>query len=173
MSAHPIELPEPPLAATDPAAWVPRPEDSAEVRLAKAREYMRMVGRMNRRLRRLTAHLFSSRSITRPQYLVLLWVKNRAGLTQGELAAIVDSDANTVSSLVRRLEQKALLIRSRDPADRRAYRLRVTPKGAQWVDKIRRRVDVASLQFYSLLPAGHEAAIAEWLTKAARYDRPV
>jgi DNA-binding MarR family transcriptional regulator len=171
MSAPPIDLPDAPAAAAGPAAWVPLPTDDAGVRLTKAREYMRMLGRLNRRLRRLTAHLYSNREITRPQYLVLLWVKNRAGLTQGELAAIIDSDANTVSSLVRRLEQKGLLIRSRDPIDRRAYRLKVTAKGAQWVDRIRRRVDVVSLQFYSLLPEGHEAAIAEWLTKAARFDR--
>jgi DNA-binding MarR family transcriptional regulator len=173
MSAQPIELPEPPPAAADPATWVPLPSDDARVRLDKAREYMRMLGRLNRRLRRLTAHLYSNRAITRPQYLVLLWVRNRTGLTQGELAAIVDSDANTVSSLVRRLEQKGLLTRSRDPVDRRAYRLKVTAKGAQWVERIRRRVDVVSLQFYSLLPEGHEAAIAEWLTTAARFDRPL
>jgi DNA-binding MarR family transcriptional regulator len=162
-----------PVPDTYPAAWVPLPQDSAEVRLDKAREYMRMLGRLNRRLRRLTAHLYDPKVITRPQYLVLLWVKNRAGIAQGELATIVDSDANTVSSLVRRLQKKGLLTRSRHPSDRRVYCLRVTPKGAEWVDRIRQRVDIVSLQFYSLLPKGHEAAIAEWLTNAARFDRPL
>lgn len=154
-------------------AWTPLPDDTPETRLEKAREYMRMLARLHRRMRRLTAHLYDARHLTRPQYLVLLWVKNRADIAQGELAAIVDSDANTVSSLVRRLVKKGLMTRSRHPSDRRVYRLRVTPKGAQWVDRIRQRVDVVSLQFYSLLPQGHEAAIAEWLTNAARFDRQV
>jgi len=112
--------------------------------------------------------LIEVEAITSTQYLVLLWVRNRAGIMQGELSALLDLDANTISDVVRRLQRRRLLARTHHATDGRAYILRVTPEGAALVRRIRRSVDRVSLHLYSSLPAGHEAAVAAWLIGSAQ-----
>ena len=50
-------------------------------------------------------------------------------LTQNELAERLRLEKSTVSRMVADLERKGLLLRERDPANRRFYRLRLTPAG--------------------------------------------
>jgi DNA-binding MarR family transcriptional regulator len=50
----------------------------------------------------------------------------------------MSSDANTIASLVRRMENQKLLLRSTDPKDRRIRRLQLTPKGEAKFDELRR-----------------------------------
>jgi DNA-binding MarR family transcriptional regulator len=50
-------------------------------------------------------------------------------LSQRELAERLGLEKSTVSRMVAELERKGLVIRERDPANRRFYRLRLTPAG--------------------------------------------
>lgn len=50
-------------------------------------------------------------------------------LSQQELAARLRLEKSTVSRLAAELERKGLLVRERDPANRRLYRLRLTAEG--------------------------------------------
>jgi DNA-binding MarR family transcriptional regulator len=50
-------------------------------------------------------------------------------LTQGQLAALLDVSPATVVQMVDHLEQRGLLTRQRDSADRRVYRLHLTERG--------------------------------------------
>lgn len=50
-------------------------------------------------------------------------------LSQQELAARLGLEKSTVSRLAAELERKGLLVRERDPANRRLYRLRLTDEG--------------------------------------------
>jgi DNA-binding MarR family transcriptional regulator len=50
-------------------------------------------------------------------------------LSQGELAARLRLDKSTVSRLVADMADAGLLVRDRDPDNRRYYRLRLTPRG--------------------------------------------
>ena len=50
-------------------------------------------------------------------------------VTQGQLAALLDVSPATVVSMVDHLEQRGLLTRQRDSADRRVYRLHLTEQG--------------------------------------------
>src|ERR1700733_7764185 len=92
------------VAINTPEYWVPRAEDTPRLSLIKARGYMRMVGRLQRRLNRLAAPLFKREKITSTQYIVLLWVKDRPGIVQRELIDLLDLDPNTISDVVRRLQ---------------------------------------------------------------------
>ena len=136
-------------------------------RLEKGREYVRSFRRSSNRIKALTSDLIAAYGVTGPQYLGLLWISDHAGLTQAELTIEVDSDANTVSALIRRLESKGLIIRRQHPSDRRAFTLFATASGKKLVSEIRPKIDRLSLHLFSLLPAGHEEAIAAWLASIA------
>jgi MarR family transcriptional regulator for hemolysin len=53
------------------------------------------------------------------------------GITQGELTRLMSSDPNTIASLLERMEKAGWVDRRRHERDRRAYRIRTTPKGRQ------------------------------------------
>ena len=74
--------------------------------------------------------LLSALGLTYPQYLVLvaLWAKDDR--TVGSLAETLLLETSTVTPLLKRLEGMGLLARSRDPADERQVRVRLTKKGA-------------------------------------------
>lgn len=70
---------------------------------------------------------------------VLLAVALRPGVGVGELAEELRLAPNTVSTLVRQLVERGVLVRSTDPADRRAARLDVTPAARERIERHRAR----------------------------------
>jgi len=72
----------------------------------------------DRRVRRL--------GLTRSQWQVLSLLHRRPGLSQSELAEMLEVERATAGRMIDRLEQKGWLVRRRDPADRRAWRLHLT-----------------------------------------------
>lgn len=60
------------------------------------------------------------------QWRVLLILKHRPGINQGQLAEMMDVEPITACRMVDRLEQSGLIERRRDPEDRRAWRLFLT-----------------------------------------------
>lgn len=67
------------------------------------------------------------RGMTRAQWVILIWLERQPGLSQNELAALVEVEPITVGRLVDRLEARGLVERCADPRDRRVWRLRLTP----------------------------------------------
>lgn len=67
--------------------------------------------------------------LTYPQYLALaaLWAQD--GQTVGQISATLHLDSNTLTPLLKRLEQAGYLTRTRDKEDERQVRLTVTAKG--------------------------------------------
>lgn len=64
--------------------------------------------------------------MTRAQWVILAWLELRPGISQNELASFVDVEPITIGRLVDRLEQRGLVERRHDPADRRVRRLHLT-----------------------------------------------
>src|SRR5438477_861388 len=77
---------------------------------------------LNRAFRRRITHL----GVTPDQFTVMRTLLENEGITQRELAAAMSSDANTVASLVERMELAGFVQRQRHEKDRRAHRLRLT-----------------------------------------------
>ena len=75
--------------------------------------------------------------VTRAQWKVLFKLTRYPGLRQIELADMLDIEPITLSRIVDRLEEGALVERVADPADRRAWRLHVTVKAQPLVEKLR------------------------------------
>ncbi|MCX8133397.1 MAG: MarR family winged helix-turn-helix transcriptional regulator [Roseococcus sp.] len=71
--------------------------------------------------------------LTGPQFAALLRIAERGRVTQNLLGRLAAMDPATVQGVVRRLEARGLVQSMRDPLDRRARVLRITPHGAQMV----------------------------------------
>jgi DNA-binding MarR family transcriptional regulator len=67
--------------------------------------------------------------LTYPQYLVMLVLWETDDRTVGELGDRLGLDSGTLTPLLKRLEQRELIGRSRDPADERVVRIRLTDAG--------------------------------------------
>ncbi len=75
--------------------------------------------------------------VTRAQWKVLFRLSRQPGLRQIELADMLDIEPITLSRIVDRLEEGALVERVADPADRRAWRLHVTVQAQPLIEKLR------------------------------------
>lgn len=72
--------------------------------------------------RRARAH-----GLTRAQWLILLRLDRQPGLSQKELAEILEVEPISVARLIDRLERHGMVERRDDPTDRRVWRLHLLP----------------------------------------------
>jgi DNA-binding MarR family transcriptional regulator len=96
------------------------------------------------RLRRTVVdHALRPMGVTRSQWWVLANLSRHAGkgMMQTELARVMDVGKVTLGGLIDRLEANGLVRRQADPADRRAKRVVLTPRGSKLLAEIK---DVAS-----------------------------
>ncbi|GHJ15176.1 MULTISPECIES: MarR family winged helix-turn-helix transcriptional regulator [unclassified Micromonospora] len=84
------------------------------------------LGELHRLLRRRTVARADREPLPEAQVEVLLLVRATPGISGKEVARRLGTAPNTVSTLVRDLTDAGLLVRDRDPADRRVIRLRLT-----------------------------------------------
>src|ERR1700686_933024 len=77
-----------------------------------------------------------ARGMTRAQWVILARVNAKPGLSQNELAAILEVEPISVGRLVDRLEARGLVERRADPTDRRIRRLHLLPAAAPILETI-------------------------------------
>lgn len=65
--------------------------------------------------------------MTRAQWAILIWLERQAGLSQKELAEILEVEPISVARLIDRLEARGMVERRPDPRDRRIWRLHLRP----------------------------------------------
>ncbi len=68
--------------------------------------------------------------LTYPQYLVMLSLWAQDGQTVGEIGDVLYLESSTITPLLKRLEAAGLVSRSRDAADERVVRVRLTEAGS-------------------------------------------
>ena len=73
--------------------------------------------------------LLDTLGLTYPQYLVMLSLWERDGLTVSELGERLFLDSGTLTPLLKRLEAAGLLVRLRDVQDERRVRITLTGQG--------------------------------------------
>lgn len=61
--------------------------------------------------------------MTRAQWAILIWLERQPGITQKELAEILEVEPISVARLIDRLEARGMVERRPDPRDRRIWRL--------------------------------------------------
>ena len=74
--------------------------------------------------------------MTRAQWMILVRLDRQPGMSQNELASLIEVEPITVGRLVDRLEARAMVERRPDPADRRIWRLHLTPEATPMLKEI-------------------------------------
>ena len=87
-------------------------------------------------LRNYIDHRAKSRGTTRAQWIVLFRLRQQEGLSQVDLADVLELQPISLVRLLDRLVEHGLLERRHDPKDRRANRLFLTASGKQLVDDL-------------------------------------
>jgi MarR family transcriptional regulator for hemolysin len=101
-----------------------------------------------------------ARDMTRAQWVILAHLERQPGLTQNEMAAIVEVEPITIARLVDRLEARELVVRKADPRDRRVWRLHLTPAATP----ILREIAKYRAEIHEVITAGMNPALQKALT---------
>lgn len=96
-----------------------------------------LLGDAARLLRRSFDERARVMGVTRPQWRVLALLKRFDGSTQVTVADMLDVEPITLGRMVDRLQDAGLVERRADPADRRSWRLHLTPEGEQKIEALR------------------------------------
>jgi MarR family transcriptional regulator for hemolysin len=90
----------------------------------------------SRLLRNYIEHRAKTRGTTRAQWIVLFRLRQQEGLSQVDLADVLELQPISLVRLLDRLVEHDLLERRHDPKDRRANRLFLTASGRRLVDDL-------------------------------------
>ena len=105
------------------------------------REILFTISDVGRLLRTYADQKARLHGMTRAQWAVLLRLERREGLKQSDLADDLDIQPITLTRLVDRLCDSALIERRPDPTARRAKRLYLTPAARPLLDRIATQVE--------------------------------
>jgi MarR family transcriptional regulator, organic hydroperoxide resistance regulator len=99
--------------------------------LGDALDFLRRLWRLNHALEKLSSRINQRLGVTAQQRLVIRCVGRYPGVTAGQLAGLLHIDPGTASATLKRLEEKRLIERRRDPRDKRRVALGLTARGRQ------------------------------------------
>ncbi len=129
------------------------------------RFYTRQIGALNR------GFLDSEYSLT--DVRVLYELRHRDRLTASVLGEELALDAAYLSRILRELEQKGLLVKTRSTADRRQTHLRLSAKGRREFDAIEARQHTAVANMLQRLAAPEQRDVVESMQRIERLlERP-
>jgi MarR family transcriptional regulator, transcriptional regulator for hemolysin len=100
------------------------------------RELVAQLVESSRLLRNYIDNRAKGRGTTRAQWIVLFRLRQQEGLSQVDLADVLELQPISLVRLLDRLVEHGLLERRHDPRDRRANKLFLTASGRQLVDDL-------------------------------------
>lgn len=104
----------------------------------------------------------SCHGMTRAQWILLIWLERRPGITQKELAGIIEVEPITIARLIDRLETAELVERRPDPRDRRIWRLHLLPAAIP----VLRQLDLVRTDMARVIARGLDDITVEIVTEA-------
>jgi len=107
----------------------------------------------SRLLRNYIDNRAKGRGTTRAQWIVLFRLRQQEGLSQVDLADVLELQPISLVRLLDRLVEHGLLERHHDPRDRRANRLFLTASGRQLVDDLDSLRDAIASDVLQAVPA--------------------
>src|ERR1700758_721711 len=124
------------------------------------RQLVAQLNESSRLLRNYIDHRAKERGTTRAQWIVLFRLRQNEGLSQVDLADVLELQPISLVRLLDRLVEHGLLERRHDPKDRRANRLFLTAKGRQLVDDLDGlRSDIATDVLHDLPDASVQTSL--------------
>ncbi len=104
-------------------------------------------------------------------YSVLALLSEGARATQAAIADALMVDPSRLVALLDSLEERGMIVRQRDPQDRRRHVVSITAQGTTELAKMRRIVHAMEDEFFSPLTADERSALHRMLvTLAAEHD---
>jgi DNA-binding MarR family transcriptional regulator len=94
-----------------------------------------------RALRRIVDIAIQDHSLNRSQWRLLAYVLRDEGMTQTELARMLELERASVGQAIDALERKQLVERAKSPGDRRVWRIYATEKGRLLVPALRETIN--------------------------------
>ena len=107
--------------------------------------------------------------VTRVQWQVLTTLLRHEGVNQGGLAELLDVEPITVCRMVDRLQEAVLVERRADPADRRSWRLFLTPRAHDLLAQLRPLADALIEEALTGIDVGERELLRDSLDKI-RYN---
>lgn len=107
----------------------------------------------SRFLRNYIDHRAKARGTTRAQWIVLFRLRDQEGLSQVDLADVLELQPISLVRLLDRLVEHGLVERRSDPRDRRANRLFLTASGRQLADDLDNLRDAIAVDVLQDVPA--------------------
>jgi MarR family transcriptional regulator, transcriptional regulator for hemolysin len=104
----------------------------------------------------------SVHGMTRAQWGILIWLERQPGLSQKELAEILEVEPITVARLIDRLEGRGMVERRPDPKDRRIWRLHLRDPAYP----VLREIDCQREQMRARVTCGLDETTIETMTEA-------
>ena len=121
-------------------------------------------------------HDHEKTGLQHPEFGLMVRIHDTPGLDQNSLADWMTLDRTTISTLVFRLEQRGLIERGVNGADRRARVLRLTPVGKALHDRVRPKTQAAQERILAVLTSAERRSFVEMLARVIEaneaYARP-
>jgi DNA-binding MarR family transcriptional regulator len=129
-------------------------------------------------LRRVSNHVsgafaraLHARHTSVAEWVVLCRVRERPGITSGELAEALRLTRGAVSKVIDKLEAKNWIGRSIKPGDSRVQLLSLTPRGSRILPQLAEIADQNDRRFFDGLEAGERATLRRLLGKLAEFHQ--
>lgn len=90
--------------------------------------------------------ILSNYTITPPQFIALQWLFEEGDMTIGELSNKMYLACSTTTDLVDRMEKNQLVMRVKDPHDRRVVRIHLLEEGERIIDEVIKKRQVYLLE---------------------------
>jgi DNA-binding MarR family transcriptional regulator len=101
--------------------------------------------------------------MTGPQARLLINLSVNEGENQGFYAERLDVEPISLTRMIDRMEESGLLERRRDPSDRRAWRVHLTPRAREVIEDVRSHVGPLQEMLLAGLTPAQRAALASSL----------
>lgn len=95
-----------------------------------------ITNKYNKEITELFNQRLQEHNITRVQWIALFYIGNNEGITQRDLAQILDSNESSIVRLIDCMEKENIVKREKDPTDRRVTKLFLTEEGMKKRDEI-------------------------------------
>jgi DNA-binding MarR family transcriptional regulator len=114
------------------------------------------------------APILAAHGLTMWEYVILVPLVGQPGMTQKELARRSRRDPTRLIGNLDALEERALITREVDGADRRRRTVRLTSQGQKVVRDTRRAIRAMEAELLGVLPPGDQAALRQNLAATLR-----
>jgi MarR family transcriptional regulator, lower aerobic nicotinate degradation pathway regulator len=115
---------------------------------------------------------FEGSGLSAFHYAVLALLEESPRETQAQIADALGYDRSLIVRLLDELEERELVLRKRDPEDRRRHVVKLTPAGRSMLVELRAIVQRLEDEFLAPLSAGEQETLHALLTKLATHHDP-